>query len=343
MKKLVCVAVLSACIFTAFTQNVGIGITNPTRAKLEINGTPGNSATVAIFGGESTGISLQRNWPSIGYNQYYNEGSKYIGNGFAAVQYLDPYNGGIYTDLFSSGTANGVCPAPKRVMSIFQSGATVFHGSTNNSVFNSGANEDTYIRAGKDGGRVIINDINEGSTDMHGKVSLTGSTGGYLEVKGVIGLYPHNRYSGWRFIVNETTLNLQLWGDLLNLGTFNNSNGNYSSISDSRLKKNITELEPLLGKVMQLQAVEYDMKYGKPSENKTIGFLAQDVRKLFPQLVDIIPNENDAVPIKDLHVMNYTGFGVIAIKAIQEQQQIIQMLQAKVEVMEAKLNAIKNR
>ena len=343
MKKLAFLAVLSASILIAYGQNVGIGISNPTRAKLEINGTPANSSTVAIFGGEATGISIQRDWPSIGFNQYYNQGSKYIGNGFDAVQYLDPYNGGIYTDLFASGTTNGSCPAPKRVMSILQSGAIAFNGSAYNSVFNSGINEDTYIRPGKDGGNVIINDVDNSETLMRGIVRLNGSTGGYLEVKGVIGLMAHNRFSGWRFIVNETTNNLQLWGELLNLGTFNYSNGNYSSISDSRLKKNIIELEPLLDKVMQLQAVEYDMKYGKPSENKTIGFLAQDVKKLFPQLVDIIPNENEAVPIKDLHVMNYTGFGVIAIKAIQEQQQTIQQLQSKVDALEAKVNELMKR
>src|SRR5690242_19737063 len=56
-----------------YSQNVGIGIDNPIRAKLEVNGAAG--ATSAIFGGEGAGISLQRSWPSVGFNQYYTGGT----------------------------------------------------------------------------------------------------------------------------------------------------------------------------------------------------------------------------------------------------------------------------
>ena len=81
-----------------FSQNVGIGISTPIRAKFEVHGAAGSGATSGIFGGESTGISLQRNWPTIGFNQYRDivtPGSqgKYMANGFAAIQYFDPTTG----------------------------------------------------------------------------------------------------------------------------------------------------------------------------------------------------------------------------------------------------------
>ena len=58
--------------FEVFSQNIGIGITNPTRAKLEVSGVSGSGATSAIFGTDGTGISLQRNWPTIGFNLCHN-------------------------------------------------------------------------------------------------------------------------------------------------------------------------------------------------------------------------------------------------------------------------------
>jgi hypothetical protein len=53
-----------------------------------------------------------------------------------------------------------------------------------------------------------------------------------------------------------------------------------------------------------------------------IGFIAQDVEKQFPQLV----NQMDGY----LGV-NYSGFSVLAIKAIQEQQEIIEKQQSVID------------
>src|SRR5688500_1422534 len=97
-------------------QNVGIGITNPTRAKFEVFGVAGSGASSAIFGSDATGISLQRNWSTIGFNQYRDivpPGSqgKYIANGFAAIQFFDPTTGALHIDMFPTGLANTVTPA----------------------------------------------------------------------------------------------------------------------------------------------------------------------------------------------------------------------------------------
>ena len=116
MKKILLVAILLTKQIAADAQNVGIGTNNPTRAKLEIHGAV--DATSAIFGGESTGISLQRNWPGIGFNQYYNRGSRYMANGYAAVQFMDPNSGYIAFDMFGNGSANSIASASKRAMVI---------------------------------------------------------------------------------------------------------------------------------------------------------------------------------------------------------------------------------
>ncbi|MEO6221456.1 MAG: hypothetical protein ABIO81_13570 [Ginsengibacter sp.] len=180
-----------------FSQNVGIGISNPIRAKFEVNGAAGVGATSAIFGGESTGISLQRNWPTVGFNQYrdvVSPGSqgKYMANGFAAIQYYDPTNGTMAFDMFPTGTANTFTPVAKRAITILNSGnvgihsggsntaslyvtrgtnfdgAAIFGGTQHGSYFNYSNSEDTYIRAGKDLGKVIINDVPGGNIILGG-------------------------------------------------------------------------------------------------------------------------------------------------------------------------------
>ena len=101
-----CLLLLYWSIFSIqclFAQNIGIGITSPTRAKLEVHGAV--DATTAIFGAETTGISVQRNWPGIGFNSYFNNGHKYISNGYAALQYLDPNTGYLALDMYGPGNA----------------------------------------------------------------------------------------------------------------------------------------------------------------------------------------------------------------------------------------------
>lgn len=113
-----------------FGQNVGIGTSNPTRAKLEVNGAV--DATVAIFGGEGTGISLQRSWPGIGFNTYWNAGNRYIANGFAAKQFLDPAIGYMYVDMYSGGLSGELPPVTTRALTISSVGKIGIGGAIPN-------------------------------------------------------------------------------------------------------------------------------------------------------------------------------------------------------------------
>ena len=200
MKRILFLLVLFTQL-NAVGQNIGIGIDNPTKAKLEVHGAVG--ATSAIFGGESSGISLQRNWPGIGFNQYYNGGSRYISNGFAAVQFVDPSSGHMVFDMFGSGTANSIASSTKRAMIITNDGrvtigsadyppatlyvargnavdgTAVFSGTVHRSHFNYGNDEHTYIRAGKNNSTVFINDIPGGSTIIYNAGINSGNVFGY--------------------------------------------------------------------------------------------------------------------------------------------------------------------
>lgn len=86
-----------------FSQNgnVGIGTTNPVKAKLVVNGTVG--AVSAMFGESTTGVAIENSFPGIGFNSYYNNGRKSIGGGYGSVIGQDPLNGDfhIYTSTDS--------------------------------------------------------------------------------------------------------------------------------------------------------------------------------------------------------------------------------------------------
>ena len=346
-------------------QNVGVGITSPTRAKFELHGAV--DATTAIFGGESTGISLHRNFPGIGFNQYYFGGHRYMSNGFAGLQFFDPTAGYMAFDVFDNGAANTFCNSQKRIMAILQSGnmiigpqlhnsslsvsrpssvdATVaLYGSVHHSSFNAGTNEDTYIRGGKANSAVFINDIPGGKIVMPASVAINTYAPFYpfavrqtqgTAPKGIV-LVESNYFNNWHFFIGTSWHNLYLDFNGVQKVWFDVTNGSHHSTSDRRVKTAIEPLWPVLDKINQLQPVSYEMLHNNPEHKRTIGFIAQEVKKLLPQLVSVTPDTKTGYEgLKDLHTLNYTSFNVIAIKAIQEQQSVIEKQSRELQALEA--------
>jgi hypothetical protein len=129
---------------------------------------------------------------------------------------------------------------------------------------------------------------------------------------------------------------LALFTDSTHVGRFNYSNGIYSSVSDRRLKENIQPMTSVLSKVMELQPSSYTYK-ADTDQKPCLGFIAQDVEQIFPQLVTPPTTDGER---ETAYTMDYSGFGVLAIKAIQEQQEIIDAQErriTKLEVLVAEL------
>ncbi len=84
--------------------NVGIGTANPTKAFLVVDKKIG--ATHAIFGENTSGVSIESSWPGISFNGYYNGARKPLSNGFVGGMAMNPSTGliSIY-NTFASGTA----------------------------------------------------------------------------------------------------------------------------------------------------------------------------------------------------------------------------------------------
>lgn len=119
-------------------------------------------------------------------------------------------------------------------------------------------------------------------------------------------------------------------------GVFLSTTGQYNMTSDRRLKKGIRPLADVLTKINSLEPSLYQYKNNNPESIESIGFIAQDVEAVFPELVHISADERS----KGIYTLDYSGFGVIAIKAIQEQQQIIKDQEERIKVLEEKVERL---
>lgn len=116
--------------------------------------------------------------------------------------------------------------------------------------------------------------------------------------------------------------------------------GVYSALSDRQLKKNIAPLQPVLANINKLTPYLYNYIDNAEGDRKSIGFMAQDVEPYFPDLVFHKKDRETGAPFM---MMSYQSFGVIAIKAIQEQQAIINSQEARIKALEADVQAMKRK
>jgi len=110
--------------------------------------------------------------------------------------------------------------------------------------------------------------------------------------------------------------------------------GGWATISDARLKTNITPITGALGTVLQLQGVSYNFV---ASKNRTVGqdlnlpdtpqvgFLAQDVAKVVPQAV-VTPTDPTTAP----YALMESKLIPYLVEAIKAQQAEIATLQAQI-------------
>lgn len=100
------------------------GLKNINQSMVTVNSQPA-TATNALFGTNGTGISLQKNWPTIGFNAYRDNANvqRYIGNGFAFINSVNQSDGIYFWNKAGSGTANGLVGANEQyVMGLSQDG-----------------------------------------------------------------------------------------------------------------------------------------------------------------------------------------------------------------------------
>ena len=110
--------------------------------------------------------------------------------------------------------------------------------------------------------------------------------------------------------------------------------GSCTDVSDIKLKTNIRTVENVLLKLKQLNGVYYHFKdTAKYGAAEQIGMIAQDMQKVFPQLV----NEME----EGVLGINYIDFSAVLLQAIKEQQQIIENQNSEQEDFKIELMSLK--
>jgi hypothetical protein len=101
--------------------------------------------------------------------------------------------------------------------------------------------------------------------------------------------------------------------------------------SDRKLKKNIQSLEGSLEKVLGLRGVSFEWK---KNNKKSIGFIAQEVQEVVPDLVKNNRKEHDGVLVDEHLGVDYGNVTALLVEAMKEQQQIINKLEARLKALE---------
>ncbi|MFL5787767.1 MAG: tail fiber domain-containing protein, partial [Flavisolibacter sp.] len=118
-----------------------------------------------------------------------------------------------------------------------------------------------------------------------------------------LGIQHHGAADFWELWHSSFDNKFYLFFDNGTRGNFDPTSGAYTSISDARLKTNIKPMETVLEKINQLKASSYQFKDMKDQQFYD-GFIAQDVMKIFPNLVYHNINKERNL---DVYTMNYSG------------------------------------
>ena len=128
-------------------------------------------------------------------------------------------------------------------------------------------------------------------------------------------------------------------------GDLENANNSYGAISDIKLKENIIDATPKLNDLLKVKIRNYNLI---ENDKKQIGVIAQELEEIFPSMVSESPNignreitdEEGNVTTEKVDLgtttksVKYSVFTPMLIKAIQEQQTIIEDLKARIETLE---------
>jgi hypothetical protein len=174
----------------------GIGNNNPQNAGLVVNKNVG--ATYGIFGGNTSGISFQGNFPGIGFNEYYNGSSKFIGTGYSGKFIINTNTGDLnWFASGASGVADGTASLNQR-FGLSREGSMFLQGVDNGYIFTDRASTNyggwnLYANAGKaslyrytlGGNTITIDSVGslglQGVTTMTAPLTLNNSIGNKID------------------------------------------------------------------------------------------------------------------------------------------------------------------
>ena len=113
-----------------------------------------------------------------------------------------------------------------------------------------------------------------------------------------------------------------------------------TTVSDERLKDNVTTIENPLDKIKALRGVEYDWNGGTRKGKHDLGLIAQEVEKVLPNIVHEheMPFLNDDEEDTTLYkTVDYEKMVAVLIEGMKEQQNQIDSLKSELTEIKGKL------
>lgn len=181
--------------------------------------------------------------------------------------------------------------------------SSILNGSNTAYLYATGNN--FYIGNGSQN-KDLIFFTNTGATGANGNERMRITSGGTVSINS------NSPNTAYKLYVNGSAYTTGFWQG-----------------SDSRLKTNIHNLKYGLKEITALQPVGYNWIDTTLGKNNQLGLIAQDVRKIIPDIV------NGDEKIETLSV-NYTELIPVLINAIKEQQQQIEELNKRIKALENK-------
>lgn len=320
------------------STRVGLGTVSPAE-KLEINGNLAFTGTSTIYSGTGTNLTIR---PGDGTGS---GGSLTIRGGNAGIA-----SGGAGGDLNlnagsnlpAGGAGYGGLGVPGNVNINGSSGYNSVGGSINIKAgqtscwsLAAGSHSDVNLTGGlnlsvTDAGSIVV----QGGYTIGTSCPPPGATGGNIIISS--GLGSGTGSNGTIQLMNGNvgigtaapTQKLHVVGNICYTGSI-------AACSDLRYKTNILPLQNSLPKLLRLQGVSYDWKRDAfPDMNfsgsRQVGFIAQDLEKLFPEMVF-----TDSRGYKSI---DYSRLTPVLVETIKEQQKQIDEIMMRLKDLEKKGN-----
>jgi hypothetical protein len=327
--------------FQSSSNRLGIGTTSPA-VPLNVNGGSDIALTHGgyIVAGATNGFNLAIDNDEIQARNNNAAGDLFLNSDGGDVNIS---RGALYVDAAKDFVGIGAVPSA-RFHVVLGSDATLTDGG--------------YIVAGPTTFKNVVIDADEIQARNNGSTSILflNPAGNKVQLgtdvvidgsKIEIGDYFHGLEAGIKWMNDRVTGSLgDFVPDFDNSDLLGNSSHRWQEVwavdggintSDARDKKNIRDLSYGLKEIMQLRPVKFNWKDEHNTDDK-LGLIAQDLQKVLPEVVKGYEYKRDSsgkrerVPVTRLGVM-YADIIPVIIKGMQQQQEVIEELNKKIEAL----------
>jgi ribosomal protein L35AE/L33A len=314
-------------MIVANSGNVGIGTSSPARTLSVVGGDAGSSgritlthgtsgASLDLYVGISDGTGILANNNPLWFYTNGSERMRITSGGNVGIGTSSPFVGGNPAKLqvrpatdINIGFQIGTADSTGIKLNAYNDAASVnvpmeLNGSI--MILKTGETERLRITSG---GQILF-----GSTSTPYNSALFRSS------------YGSNTY--FSFGPNNNSNSWVLWNDSGSGVYLTSGNSSWSSASDERLKNINSNIDNAVEKLMTLRTVNFSWKSDE-TKKENLGLIAQDVQKVFPQIIDKNTLPNEINENTEYLGVRYVELVPVLIAAIQELESRLKTIENK--------------